>query len=682
MNLPPQLQNHEFRFLRVKERSKKPIDDWKDKENHYHYDDAKLVKHLEAGGNIGVLGGYGGLVVIDCDSQELVDRVQDSLPRTLVEFTANGCHFFYICNGIDMFKSIDLGETHYGEIRADTVHQTVISPSVHESGKVYRIGADVPIAEISLELLMQAISPYTEERKIEWDKQTDEKVNLAIEQVLDVSQFKRLTNGELQGKHPFHDSKTGVNFCINLEKQIWHCFRHGCGGNAMHLLAMQEGLLKCGEKIDTPTFMKLAQICKDKFSLNIIIENFNREIDTVQDLMNKPMPEIEYYVDPVLPKAALILIGGKPSSFKSMLSLDMCLNVSSGNKYLNEFQTRKNTRILLYDLENGRRLLARRLRYLINGSEGLQTSNFYICYNFNKRNMAQELAFAEKYDIIILDSYRRFLKGEENSSEITDLFYHEFLKPLRDIGKTIIILHHFRKARPEDLTDEDLQDLFRGSSDIPAQFDMVYGLIKTQENHEGKLINFKVSFIPSKNRLGLNVQSFVLGVTKDDSLQKTTITFNKFGYVSQDEEFEELLFNLLKGRSIKRQALITMIKDKMRLSSATIDRRLKELLAANMIFKGEYGTYELPAPELDKVDASVIKKAERQSDKVIKSDSEIITLSDYQSEQLTQLYHNTIVLEEGNCAGCEKKQLLTKARVRQGKRLLYCQPCADILNLK
>ena len=50
-------------------------------------------------------------------------------------------------------------------------------------------------------------------------------------------------------------------------------------------------------------------------------------------------------------------------------------------------------------------------------------------------NLEKELNNAKNFDIIVLDSYRRFLEGTENDSEITDKFFNEYIKKLKEQGK-------------------------------------------------------------------------------------------------------------------------------------------------------------------------------------------------------------------------------------------------------
>jgi hypothetical protein len=50
---------------------------------------------------------------------------------------------------------------------------------------------------------------------------------------------------EWHGAHPQHGSSTGVNLDVNTTHQLWHCWRHGTGGDALTLIALCEGLVAC-----------------------------------------------------------------------------------------------------------------------------------------------------------------------------------------------------------------------------------------------------------------------------------------------------------------------------------------------------------------------------------------------------------------------------------------------------
>lgn len=291
MNLPQQLQETKFRFLLIKPREKRPSDNWKDKKCHKKFDDKALVTHLQSGGNVGVLGGYGDLCLIDCDKEELTQELKRNLPPTLTEKSANGMHFFFIVKDFEGFITLDIGSDHYGEVRADKGHQTVVSPSIHPSGKKYEILDDLPIAEINKDDLLSAIEPF-QKKQMDWeDDKYENAMNCPINDIVNLSNLKQLGNGEFQGSHPIHGSTTGVNFTVNMDKGVWHCFRHGCGGNATHLIAMEEGLMECGEKLEEKLFEKVLRIAKEKYGIDLIkdYEEATKEItfDDIEETLAK-----------------------------------------------------------------------------------------------------------------------------------------------------------------------------------------------------------------------------------------------------------------------------------------------------------------------------------------------------------------------------------------------------------
>ena len=59
------------------------------------------------------------------------------------------------------------------------------------------------------------------------------------------TRLERKSSTELAGPHPQHGSSTGDNFNVNLGKGLWHCWRHGTGGDALTLLAVCTGLVAC-----------------------------------------------------------------------------------------------------------------------------------------------------------------------------------------------------------------------------------------------------------------------------------------------------------------------------------------------------------------------------------------------------------------------------------------------------
>lgn len=72
---------------------------------------------------------------------------------------------------------------------------------------------------------------------------------LRLEDLIDLSGFKRVGD-EFRGPHPVHGSTTGTNLSVNLDYQLWYCFRCHSGGDVFSWLAVEEGLVDCSEAKD------------------------------------------------------------------------------------------------------------------------------------------------------------------------------------------------------------------------------------------------------------------------------------------------------------------------------------------------------------------------------------------------------------------------------------------------
>ena len=156
--LPAHLQNTSFGFVKLRKKSKIPIEkDWQNKP--YTYDGIQLW--IDQGNNYGVLGGYGGLVVIDADTEEIDKIVKDTLPPTFTVKTPRcGHHYYYICKDIKNKIVLNMGEKHFGEIISKG-SQVVGPGSIHpDTGTEYEVVNDVEVAETNQEDIFTNLAEY------------------------------------------------------------------------------------------------------------------------------------------------------------------------------------------------------------------------------------------------------------------------------------------------------------------------------------------------------------------------------------------------------------------------------------------------------------------------------------------------------------------------------------------
>lgn len=145
ITIPPQLHNKQFRFLLLRHNGKEAIEkDWQNTHN-YQFDDPKLLDHLANGGNYGIIGGYGNLVLLDADSPEVTRVGEEKLPSTFTVKTGSPesykKHYYFITE-----KKLTPIRLHLkgdkpgskGDVRS--TGQYVVAPNcIHPSGGVYTV---------------------------------------------------------------------------------------------------------------------------------------------------------------------------------------------------------------------------------------------------------------------------------------------------------------------------------------------------------------------------------------------------------------------------------------------------------------------------------------------------------------------------------------------------------------
>jgi len=122
--IPKQLQNPEFRFVllgkwnmwkakgkgtkyfggqeypQIEKKVWKPVgkapfeEEWEKKD--YNWDHPKVQENLQKGNNIGIIGGHGGLVILDIDDPILAKQLEGELNTFTIKTGSGGRHFYFI----------------------------------------------------------------------------------------------------------------------------------------------------------------------------------------------------------------------------------------------------------------------------------------------------------------------------------------------------------------------------------------------------------------------------------------------------------------------------------------------------------------------------------------------------------------------------------------------------------
>lgn len=333
--IPLQLQNEAFGFVKLHKATKIPFEqDWQNKP----YSFADIQTWIEQGGNYGVQGGHGKLVVIDADSPEIVEIMENKFPETFtVKTPRQGFHYYLFCSGIDKKIVLKKGTTvkkddHFGEIIAKG-SQVVGPGSIHpDTGTKYEVIKDLEIAEVSREQIYSELVEY-----IPFDgpsQDSDTKIeNISVVDVLNKKDVQlHRVGGQLVCGHPVHGSTNNNNFVVHPEKNVWHCFRCQTGGGALSLIAVLEGVIQCHEAVagglHGDKFTETLRLAKDVYGFDVKVKPL-RQAETI--LSEEKISALETRIKAIPADTAPVKI---PALLDPILKEIAGFNIAQGNALL------------------------------------------------------------------------------------------------------------------------------------------------------------------------------------------------------------------------------------------------------------------------------------------------------------------------------------------------------------
>lgn len=201
----------------------------------------------------------------------------------------------------------------------------------------------------------------------------------------------------------------------------------------------------------------------------------------LRDLMSIVADGQEWLVDQLIPLNGITCVAGKPKVGKSFIALDLAISIASGEALFGQFEVSQKS-VLIISKEDGQLVLKERLNKL-RVSRDLNISfctdqNIFFDDDSHLPRIVQ-LIRASRASVIIVDSFVRISRGDENSSRSIALV-HRVFKHLNDAGVTVIFIHHHGKHSEQSSGSGG--DSLRGSSDIYAMIDSLLTLKRINLN--------------------------------------------------------------------------------------------------------------------------------------------------------------------------------------------------------
>jgi AAA domain len=180
---------------------------------------------------------------------------------------------------------------------------------------------------------------------------------------------------------------------------------------------------------------------------------------TLETLMQTYYPDPQWAVEGLLPEGCIIL-AGKPKHGKSYLALTWALAVAKQYKCMDHFKV-TNGDVLCFSLEDYAKRVQKRIQRLYTSPSTKHTIEFFydapkMSKGFGERLYAT-LAQRKSVRLVIIDTLRciRDAQTEQyNLYQEDSDFIGGLNKCAQDAGMTILIVHHTRKAKSDDVFEE------------------------------------------------------------------------------------------------------------------------------------------------------------------------------------------------------------------------------------
>lgn len=223
-----------------------------------------------------------------------------------------------------------------------------------------------------------------------------------------------------------------------------------------------------------PTLVEAAQRKSDKENVLLSLDEMGSALGGFE------APEIKWVCENVLANETCTLIFAKSGHQKSLFTLDLMRSIASGEKFLG--QTTNKNKCLYFDGEMSAKNIYERVATMQISNIPKSDFNYIATYKLinndlnlakaNVRNQLLTMIKASEYNIVVFDNIRTLLRLESENSATEFSDFNDFIKKIRGMGKTVLVVHHANK----ELSDEN-RATYAGSSNIETVYDILISLI-------------------------------------------------------------------------------------------------------------------------------------------------------------------------------------------------------------
>lgn len=229
-------------------------------------------------------------------------------------------------------------------------------------------------------------------------------------------------------------------------------------------------------------------------------EELKNQIIDGPSFLSLSFTDPQWLVKNYIPMGGLTMLASAPGNWKTWLTLLLIKAVTSGTKWMNQFDTIQGN-VLLINEEDVPRNLQNRMKKLDISGEKLfiLSRKGVIIDDPSILSQIKEIKKENNIKLIIIDNLALVQEKEENSSvEVSKLWKN--LRGLTEDGCALLTVHHFRKKDPKAKLSVDnilLKEMARGSNAHIANQDSFLAIDPLMDERDGS--NAFVVYNP-KNR--------------------------------------------------------------------------------------------------------------------------------------------------------------------------------------
>lgn len=217
------------------------------------------------------------------------------------------------------------------------------------------------------------------------------------------------------------------------------------------------------------------------------------------ELLDRPIEEVDWVLDEILPAGGLVILAGRPKDGKTTLSYEAAVKIALGQPFLG--RETKQGAVLILALEEHVRDVLLRLRNLgATTLSGLYAHTGPLEPSADVLSHITAFCLSRQVRLILVDTLSAFWKieNENDAAEMTKV-----VKPLlqlaRDSGACVLLIHHARKSEGQ------YGDEIRGSGALFASVDVAL-VLKRHEVHTQRLLQAQSRYPETPSELVIELR--------------------------------------------------------------------------------------------------------------------------------------------------------------------------------